>query len=108
MNNRPRHPAALAALLGALLACNCCFTARAAEPAATPAKPVTRVNSVGMKLVRIAAGEFMMGNRESNEELAKAFGEYDKERIEKLDDEKPLHKVRITKPFFLGATEVTR
>jgi formylglycine-generating enzyme required for sulfatase activity len=47
-------------------------------------------NSVGMKLVLIPAGEFEMG---SDEEPA---------------DEKPRHRVKISKPFRLSSTEVTQ
>jgi formylglycine-generating enzyme required for sulfatase activity len=51
-------------------------------------------NSIGMKLVLIPAGEFMMGA---------ADGEPEAE-----DREKPQHRVRISRPFYLGAHEVTQ
>ena len=60
-----------------------------------------------MKLVEIPAGEFMMGNQDSPEKLAKAFPAIETRRIEELFDEKPMHRVRITKPFYMGAHEVT-
>lgn len=44
-------------------------------------------NSIGMKLVRIPEGEFSMGSQ---------------------GDEVPVHRVRITKPFLVGQTEVTQ
>jgi len=69
---------------------------------AEPANPIT--NSIGMKLTLIPAGDFMMGSRETPEELAKAFGE----KPEWFTNEQPSHRVRITKPFYLGAHEVTR
>jgi len=47
-------------------------------------------NSIGMKLKLIEAGEFMMGS----------------EKGEK--NEKPIHKVKITKPFYMGVCEVTQ
>ena len=46
-----------------------------------------------MKLVLIPAGEFLMGSPDSDKDAQ--------------DDEKPQHRVRITRPFYLGATEVT-
>jgi formylglycine-generating enzyme required for sulfatase activity len=47
-------------------------------------------NSIGMKLKLIQPGTFMMGSKD---------GEF---------DEKPVHKVVITKPFYLGVYEVTQ
>ena len=55
--------------------------------------PVEETNSVGMKLVLIPPGELMMGSPESDGDAP--------------SDEKPQHRVRITKPFRLGAHEVT-
>ncbi len=60
------------------------------------AMPKTITNSIGMKLVLIPAGEFMMGSPDSA-----SYARHKKE-------EKPQHLVRITKPFYLGATEVTQ
>jgi len=56
--------------------------------------PVEITNSIGMKLKLIPAGEFMMGSPESDD----TAGLY----------ERPQHKVRITKPFYLGVYEVTQ
>ena len=42
-----------------------------------------------MKLVLIPAGEFLMGSPDSDKDAE--------------DDEKPQHRVRITRPFYLGA-----
>jgi len=47
-----------------------------------------------MKLVLIPPGEFMMGSPESEEG--------------RVDGEGPQHRVRITKPFYLGVYEVTQ
>ncbi len=47
-------------------------------------------NSIGMKFVRIEPGSFMMGQA--------AGGDW---------DERPVHKVTITRPFYLAVTEVT-
>src|SRR2546423_1240674 len=65
-------------------------------------KPIQ--NSIGMKLVEIPAGEFLMGTDESAADLQKAFGLKTELPI---DDERPRHRVRITRPFFLGVYEVT-
>ncbi|MGE0756406.1 MAG: caspase family protein, partial [Pirellulaceae bacterium] len=54
---------------------------------------VTQENSIGMKLALIPAGEFRMGSPENEEE--RSSGEYQ-------------HRVRITKPFYLGVYEVTQ
>ena len=51
-------------------------------------------NSIGMKLRLIPPGEFMMGSPDSDRDAR--------------DDEKPQHKVKITKPFYLGVYEVTQ
>ena len=68
-------------------------------------------NSIGMKLVLIPAGEFMMGSRESAEDTAaffnKTYGE-DWLKADFFKDEHPQHRVRITKPFYLGTYHVTR
>jgi formylglycine-generating enzyme len=71
-------------------------------------EPVT--NSIGMKLVRIEAGTFTMGQDGPPLEdylRQKRFGEMYK-HIDRIDfDEKPAHKVTITQPFYMGVTEVT-
>jgi formylglycine-generating enzyme required for sulfatase activity len=66
------------------------------QPGVTPAnvKPgtpeaVVTVDALDLKLTYIPAGEFQMGSNES-------------------DDEKPVHTVKITKPFYLGVYEVTQ
>ena len=64
--------------------------------------------NVKMEFVLIPAGEFMMGSRESPEAVAKVFKKYDPViKAEWFEDEHPMHRVRITKPFYLGAREVT-
>jgi formylglycine-generating enzyme required for sulfatase activity/serine/threonine protein kinase len=51
-------------------------------------------NSIGMTLKLIPDGEFFMGSPD--------------DAIEAENDEKPQHRVRITKPYYLGACEVTQ
>jgi formylglycine-generating enzyme len=56
--------------------------------------PLIITNSIGATLRLIAAGEFLMGSPDTDKDAG--------------DDEKPQHRVRITRPFYLGVTEVTR
>ncbi len=65
-----------------------------------PQKELT--NSIGMKLTLIPAGEFQMGSDESDEDA------YDDEFVVNASGNKQKHRVRITRPFYLGVTEVTR
>jgi formylglycine-generating enzyme required for sulfatase activity len=51
-------------------------------------------NSIGMKLRLIQPDEFLMGSPDTDKDA--------------LGSEKPRHRVRITRPFYLGVTEVTR
>ena len=64
-------------------------------------------DSIGIKLVLVPAGEFSMGNHDSDEKLAKAFPAIEQRRVDELFDEKPVHRVRITKPFYMAAHEAT-
>ena len=64
-------------------------------------------NRLGMKLVRIPAGEFLMGSNEPLAALQKDYPLMERQRLEELRDEAPVHKVRITRDFYLGQTEVT-
>jgi formylglycine-generating enzyme required for sulfatase activity len=50
--------------------------------------------SIDMKLVLIPAGEFVMGSPDADKDAA--------------NSEKPQHRVRISKPFYLGVSEVTQ
>ena len=71
------------------------------EPVEEPPQPTQQLetkvldlgNGVAMKLVRIPAGEFTMGSSASEKSYSDVQG--------------PQHRVRITKPFYMGATEVT-
>jgi formylglycine-generating enzyme required for sulfatase activity len=69
--------------LAAFLVCAC-----AAWAGDIPAEK-TYVNSLGMRLVRIEPGSFMMGSLD---------GDF---------DERPVHRVTISQPFWMSATEVT-
>ncbi len=78
-----------------------------AQQSATPL-PAVSVNSLGMKFVRIPAGEFMMGSDETIAALQKDFPQLELKRLDELSDEMPLHRVKISRAFDLGQTEVTR
>jgi formylglycine-generating enzyme required for sulfatase activity len=54
-----------------------------------PEKIAKQDNSIGMKFTLVTAGEFYMGSEES-------------------DDEKPVHKVKIKNPFYLGTYPVAQ
>ncbi|MFV0679969.1 formylglycine-generating enzyme family protein [Ottowia sp.] len=64
-------------------------------------------DSFGVRFQRIPAGEFLMGSAESPAALAQVFPHADPERLTELTDEAPVHTVRITRDFWMGATEVT-
>ena len=66
---------------------------------------VTITNSIGMKLTLIPAGEFMMGSSISVEAIAKQFN-YSEAKY--FENEYPQHSVQISKPYYLGTTEVTQ
>jgi len=51
-------------------------------------------NSIGMKLIHIPAGEFMMGSPSDEKD--------------RQNDEGPQHKVKISKSFYMGVYEVTQ
>jgi formylglycine-generating enzyme required for sulfatase activity len=55
-----------------------------------PMAPQTLRNSLGMEFLRIEAGMFLMGSNDGN------------------SDEKPVHMVHISRPFYLGKYEVTQ
>jgi len=70
-------------------------TMSATEPAGrVPEVPAALTNSIGMKFVLIPPGEFLMGSPPGDSD-AQA-------------EEKPQHKVEISKAFYLGVTEVTQ
>jgi formylglycine-generating enzyme required for sulfatase activity len=80
----------VSAVLAALVVAGLGAWPRGAEP---EAGGKTLTNSIGMKLVLIPAGKFLMGSPAT-----------EKER----DPQEVQHEVEITKPFYLGAYEVTQ
>lgn len=66
-------------------------------------------NSLGMKMVRIPAGEYMMGSpKRELDWLRLTFKKIWREGHKQwFQDELPLHPVRITRSFFMSATEIT-
>ncbi|WP_293193966.1 formylglycine-generating enzyme family protein [Ottowia sp.] len=83
--------------------------ASASSAGRTPptAQAAAFTDSLGIRFVSIPAGEFMMGSAESPRELARAFPHADARRLAQLADEGPVHRVRITRAFWMGAHEVT-
>ncbi|MBC8427138.1 MAG: formylglycine-generating enzyme family protein [Deltaproteobacteria bacterium] len=63
----------------------------------------TLTNSLGMKFVKIPAGNFMMGSGLSPAEIEKQYGG----KKEWYEDDLPQHRVTITRPFHVQTTEVT-
>jgi formylglycine-generating enzyme required for sulfatase activity len=58
-------------------------------PASTSNKPGTRPNQAGMEFILIPSGSFVMGSNNA-------------------DAEKPVHRVAIAQPFYMGKYEVTQ
>lgn len=103
--------------------------AKQAEWATYLKKETTITNSVGMKFNLIPPGEFKMGRSKSVEDLVKLevsdsskdlilkhlgkelgqtmVKDLTRTTVEQIEDEIP-HKVRLTKPYYFGTTEVTR
>ena len=71
------------------------------------ADPEIHENTLGMQFVRVPAGEFTMGSNATSDDLARHYPRYERERLDKIDDERPAHRVRITRDFWLGRHEVT-
>ncbi|MBM4041775.1 MAG: hypothetical protein FJ290_25030 [Planctomycetes bacterium] len=85
--------------LGAWLLLACTLVVCAVQMAAGE----DQVNSLGMRMRRIEAGSFTMG--ETNPVPARLGGP---RHLPHGDwDERPAHKVTLTKPFYLAETEVT-
>lgn len=71
----------------------CLFLAGVVPTQAGTVLPKEYTNSVGIKMIRIEAGVFLMG-QEGNEDDCDW-------------DEQPAHKVIVSKPFYISETEVT-
>jgi formylglycine-generating enzyme required for sulfatase activity len=67
-----------------------CLTVLVAVGALADPTPESFVNSLGIHMVPIEPGRFLMGQATG--------GDF---------DEQPIHEVVITRPFFMGATEIT-
>jgi formylglycine-generating enzyme required for sulfatase activity/serine/threonine protein kinase/FKBP-type peptidyl-prolyl cis-trans isomerase len=67
--------------------------------------PVEITNKIEMKMTLIPAGRFAMGSAETAEQLMKVFPYAKKEW---LTGERPVHRVTISQPFYLGNYEVTK
>ncbi len=76
------------------------WLANAAAAAAEPPVEKELTNSLGMKLVRIEPGQFVMGNGQQPPASEAEWRQRDW-------DESPAHQVTISHAFFLGAFEVT-
>lgn len=62
----------------------------------------------GIKLILIPAGEFQMGSRVTEKELAAKFARWNlKDYSVLVEQEQPAHRVKISRPFYLGQYEVT-
>ena len=73
--------------------------------------PIVATNSIGMKLVLIPPGEFDMGlTQEEIDQLKEDARQHkvSQRYINRLESEGPRHRVRITRPFYLGMYEVTQ
>ncbi len=70
---------------------------------------VETTNSVGMQMTLIPPGEFLMGSSDADIELALKIAEenQDTPALSRVQEERPQHLVRITRPFRLAVHEVT-
>ena len=73
--------------------------------------PVKETNSIGMPLVLIPPGELMMGS--TSEDIAWALEDGKKNMriqwyVDRVASEVPRHRVKISKPFYMGMYTVTQ
>jgi formylglycine-generating enzyme required for sulfatase activity len=76
---------------------------RDGEDVPVPEDDAAYTNSIGMKFMPVSDGIFLMGSRESAEDVAAL----DEAEAARFQDELPCHPVRITRPFLMGRHEVT-
>lgn len=69
--------------------------------------PRVETNSLGMAFVQVPSGRFTMGGQVTPEAFARDFPALEPARLAGTADEAPAHTVHITRPFWLGRTEVT-
>lgn len=73
---------------------------------------VKTTNSIGMKLVLLPPGEFLMGSTDEQVDAAVQVATDLKEpahvQAQIRNSERPQHRVALTKPFLCGETEVTK
>lgn len=69
--------------------------------------PITTINSIGMEFVLIPSGEFTMGSSDPAAQSSTPIGA-EKANPDIPPNEIPRHRVRISRPFYLGAYEVTQ
>jgi len=72
-------------------------------------KRIVLKNSIDMEMVRIPAGDYMMGSLKQEMDWVRLTfkSTWRDGHKQWFQDELPLHPVRITKPFYMGATETT-
>jgi formylglycine-generating enzyme required for sulfatase activity len=73
--------------------------------------PADETNSLGMPLLLIPPGEFDMGSTPDDVNWAMAEGKRNNAKnwyFERVPDELPRHRVKITRPFYLGMYTVTQ
>ncbi len=64
-------------------------------------------DGVTLQMVLVPAGEFMMGSDASPAQLVELYRQWGGTDEKLFAHEQPRHRVRITKPFYLGIHEVT-
>jgi len=82
----------------------------AARPARAEDRPPARAaDRAGLTLVPVASGEFLMGTSDEQADLLRAtfWRSAPIPRDEDMETEKPRHRVRISKGFYISAHEVT-